>query len=105
MKRITTIAAALVFAPCLALAAETAAPATTAPAATAGPAAAASADPAGTAGERGQQRWSACASDLQKFCANIERARGAKRTCLESHAAELSDGCKTRMAEKRPAAN
>lgn len=99
MKRITTIAAALVFAPCLALAAETA------PAATAAPAAAATAAPADTSGERGQQRWSACASDLQKFCANIERARGAKRTCLESHAAELSDGCKTRMAEKRPAAN
>lgn len=99
MKRITTIAAALVFAPCLALAAETA------PAATAAPAAAATAAPADTSGERGQQRWSACAAELQKFCANIERARGAKRTCLKSHAAELSDGCKIRMAEKRPAAN
>ena len=28
----------------------------------------------------------ACAADVQKFCANIERAKGAMRTCLEAHA-------------------
>ena len=34
----------------------------------------------------------ACAADVQKFCANIERAKGAMRACLEAHETQLSDG-------------
>jgi hypothetical protein len=44
-------------------------------------------------------RWQACATEIEKFCATVEKGKGLKRACLESHAAELSDGCKTSMAE------
>lgn len=37
----------------------------------------------------------ACADDLQKFCANDQR----KRRCLQSNYAQLSDNCKTALAE------
>jgi hypothetical protein len=42
----------------------------------------------------------ACAADMQKFCANIERAKGAMRTCLETHQQELTDTCKAARAER-----
>jgi hypothetical protein len=45
----------------------------------------------------------ACAGDVQKFCANIERARGAMRTCLQSHDAQLSAACKAARAEREAA--
>jgi len=45
----------------------------------------------------------ACAADVQKFCANIERAKGAMRSCLEAHDAQLSDGCKAARAERAAA--
>jgi hypothetical protein len=35
----------------------------------------------------------ACAGDVQKFCAGIERANGALRQCLRDHRAELSSDC------------
>jgi hypothetical protein len=39
----------------------------------------------------------ACASDIQKFCADAERGRGM-RACLRSNAAQLSDDCKAATA-------
>ena len=45
----------------------------------------------------------ACAADVQKFCANIERAKGAMRGCLEAHDAQLSAGCKAARAERAAA--
>jgi hypothetical protein len=40
---------------------------------------------------------------VQKFCANIERAKGAMRSRLEAHDAQLSDGCKAARAERAAA--
>lgn len=45
----------------------------------------------------------ACAAEIQKFCANIERAKGAMRGCLEANAAQLSDGCRAARAEREAA--
>ena len=45
----------------------------------------------------------ACAADVQKFCANIERAKGAMRACLEAHETQLSDSCKAARAERAAA--
>jgi cysteine rich repeat protein len=45
----------------------------------------------------------ACATDVQKFCANIERAKGAMRSCLEAHDAQLSAGCKAARTERATA--
>ncbi len=52
------------------------------------------------ASQRGK-RWAACSSEIQKYCGDIERGRGKIRACLEEHTADLSDGCKQRMAERR----
>ena len=45
----------------------------------------------------------ACAADVQKFCANVERAKGAMRICLDTHEKRLSDGCKAARAERAAA--
>ena len=45
----------------------------------------------------------ACAVDVQKFCANVERAKGAMRGCLEAHETQLSDSCRTARAERAAA--
>jgi hypothetical protein len=47
----------------------------------------------------GGKRWKACGDDIQKFCANVEKGKGQMRACLDSHATELSDACKTARAE------
>ena len=39
----------------------------------------------------------ACALDIQKFCADVERGKGM-RSCLQANAAQLSDGCKAAAA-------
>jgi hypothetical protein len=44
-------------------------------------------------------RWTACTSEVQKFCANIERGKGKMRECLQRHVADASDACKARLAE------
>jgi hypothetical protein len=36
----------------------------------------------------------ACAADAQRFCANVERGKGAMRTCLQAHETQLSEGCR-----------
>ena len=56
-----------------------------------------------TAPEAREKMRAACAADVQKFCANIERAKGAMRSCLEAHDAQLSDGCKAARAERAAA--
>jgi predicted outer membrane protein len=48
---------------------------------------------------RGKVR-TACAGDIQKFCANIERAKGAMRSCLEAHENDLTATCKAARAER-----
>jgi len=58
-----------------------------------------SASPAEQSQSRSKVR-TACAADIQKFCANIERAKGATRTCLASHENELTAGCKAARAER-----
>ena len=84
--RLTVAAAIMMFAPLAAFAADAPASTEAAPAAsTAAPGA----------------RWAACETELKTFCANIEQGKGKKRECLEGHTAELSDGCKARMAAER----
>jgi len=52
--------------------------------------------PAGTG-----KHWAACQAEITKFCSNIEKGKGKgkMRACLTEHTADLSDGCKTSMAE------
>jgi Cysteine rich repeat len=45
----------------------------------------------------------ACGSDIQKFCATVERGKGAMRSCLESHQSDLSATCKAARAERAAA--
>jgi hypothetical protein len=62
--------------------------------------------PAAPTAERSEARQklrAACAADVQKFCASIERVRGALRTCLETHETQLSDGCRAARAERAAA--
>ena len=42
----------------------------------------------------------ACAADIQKFCADIERAKGARRVCLDQNQANLSSECNSARAER-----
>lgn len=90
-----TMPAPAATAPTVAPAAKVTAPATTAttPATTPATTAAAPAD------GQGSKRWQTCAGDVQKFCGSVEKGKGAIRTCLESHATELTPACKTSMAE------
>ena len=45
-------------------------------------------------------RWQACQGDVQKLCGTVDRSvKGVMKVCLESHASELSDGCKSARAE------
>lgn len=50
--------------------------------------------------EARQKVRAACAADIQKFCANIERAKGAMRTCLEQNQSALSGACNAARAER-----
>ena len=40
-----------------------------------------------------------CAAEVQKFCATVQKGKGLIHACLEAHSSELSEGCKTSMAE------
>jgi hypothetical protein len=60
------------------------------------------AEPKATPEARAKMR-DACAADVQKFCADVERGKGAMRTCLEAHQTQLSDGCKAARAERAAA--
>ncbi len=91
----TTLAAAVAIAllPLAALAQSTApkAPAAAAPTAAA---------PATDVQEGRSKVRTACAADIQKFCATIERAKGAMRGCLEAHENDLTATCKAARAER-----
>lgn len=50
--------------------------------------------------ETRQKVRTACAADIQKFCATIERAKGAMRTCLEQNQTNLSNECNAARAER-----
>ena len=41
----------------------------------------------------------ACAADIQRFCANIERTKGAMRSCLQ-HQTGLSQECNAARTER-----
>ena len=41
----------------------------------------------------------ACAADMQKLCAGLERP--AVRECMRSHMDQVSDGCKAAIAARR----
>ncbi len=43
-----------------------------------------SATPPKATPEMREKMRTACAADVQKFCANVERAKGAMRTCLDA---------------------
>jgi predicted outer membrane protein len=62
-----------------------------------------SAAPQSAAPEAREKMRTACAADVQKFCADIERAKGAMRGCLQAHEAQLSDGCKAARVERAAA--
>jgi len=53
--------------------------------------------------EMREKMRTACAADVQKFCATIDRVKGAMRSCLEAHDKQLSDGCKAARAERAAA--
>lgn len=42
----------------------------------------------------------ACSADIQKYCGNIERAKGALRACLDQHQRDLSQECNSARAER-----
>jgi hypothetical protein len=47
----------------------------------------------------GSSAQQACRSDAMKFCASARGDQAKMKSCLASHAAELSDGCKTAMIQ------
>ena len=53
--------------------------------------------------EAREKMRAACAADVQKFCANVERGKGAMRTCLDAHETQLSDDCTAARAERAAA--
>ena len=68
-----------------------------------GAASAQSAAPQTAASEARVRVRAACAADVQKFCANVERAKGAMRGCLQANETQLSEGCKAARAERAAA--
>lgn len=57
---------------------------------------------AATTESRGKVR-TACADDIQKFCATVERAKGAMRDCMQANESKLSATCKAARAERAAA--
>ena len=43
----------------------------------------------------------ACAADVEKFCAGVERGKGGMRTCLREHRSELSADCTSARQQVR----
>ena len=62
-----------------------------------------SASPQSSAPDMRERIRTACAADVQKFCANVERAKGAMRSCLEANDKQLSEGCRAARAERAAA--
>jgi len=59
--------------------------------------------PAAEKSEAREKYRAACSADVQKFCANVERAKGAMRSCLAAHEKELSAPCKAARDERAAA--
>mgnify|MGYP001266258493 CR=1 FL=1 len=55
--------------------------------------------PGASPADRAAKMRAACADDMKRFCANVERSRSAIRACLEANAAQLSEACKSAAAE------
>ncbi len=55
--------------------------------------------PGASPADRAAKMRAACADDMKRFCANVERSRSAIRACLEANTAQLSEACKTAAAE------
>jgi hypothetical protein len=51
------------------------------------------------AGGRGAMR--ACREDMARLCAGVERGGGRLMQCMREHKDQLSDGCKSAMAQVR----
>jgi hypothetical protein len=43
----------------------------------------------------------ACAGDVQKFCAEVQRGNGGLQSCMREHRAELSAECQSARADPR----
>jgi Cysteine rich repeat len=41
-----------------------------------------------------------CHDDVQKFCKDVGKAKGAVVACLQQHMAELSEACKTQLSQQ-----
>jgi hypothetical protein len=62
--------------------------------------------PSMTSPERAEARAkvrTACAADIQKFCANVEKVKGAMRACLDQNQTSLSAECSAARAERAAA--
>lgn len=59
--------------------------------------------PSAERSEAREKYRAACGADIQKFCGNVERAKGAMRSCLTEHAKDLSPACKTAREERAAA--
>ena len=61
-----------------------------------------SAQPSPEMAEARDKVRAACAADVQKFCANVERGtgKGEMRACMKTNEAQLSDACKAARAER-----
>ena len=46
-------------------------------------------------GKGGSSAAEACRPDVIRYCRDVARDRAKVKSCLQSHAAELSDACKT----------
>lgn len=55
--------------------------------------------PATVKSERGGRTRAACAEDFKKLCVNVEQTREAMRSCLQANASQLSEGCRSAIAE------
>jgi len=42
----------------------------------------------------------ACMNDIKTLCGSVEPGRGQIRECIREHRAQLSEGCKTALAER-----
>jgi hypothetical protein len=65
-----------------------------------------STSPPAPSAERSEARAkvrTSCAAAIQKFCASIERVKGAMRACLDQNQASLSAECSAARAERAAA--
>src|SRR5579871_6709377 len=58
---------------------------------------------AGPALAAGPAHSAACRTDVQTLCGDVEKGHGRIIQCLKSHADQVSQGCKTAIAEARAA--